>query len=231
MRSLLAYLTEDCCGGRPEICGFSACGPAAAPSRTTKDNRRRLAPAQEEARHERDAPQGCLQCSLPLHRQLGAQHHGGVPAQPVGTGALPRLQRRQPPEGARPSRSPSSCCSGSTLPTGELRSKDWDEFARPGAPALDFVFTVCDQAAGEVCPIWPGQPITAHWGLPDPAAFEGSEAEQRVLFGEVFRQIENRIKIFCALPIERLTRLAISAWRSAGWGRRPRNPPPSSSRS
>jgi protein-tyrosine-phosphatase len=95
------------------------------------------------------------------------------------------------------------------LPTGDLRSKDWEEFARPGAPELDFVFTVCDQAAGEVCPVWPGQPITAHWGFPDPAAFVGSEAEQRVMFGDVFRQIENRIKIFCALPIERLTRLAI----------------------
>jgi protein-tyrosine-phosphatase len=95
------------------------------------------------------------------------------------------------------------------LPTGDLRSKDWEEFARPGAPELDFVFTVCDQAAGEVCPVWPGQPITAHWGFPDPAAFVGSEAEQRVFFGDVFRQIENRIKIFCALPIERLTRLAI----------------------
>ena len=95
------------------------------------------------------------------------------------------------------------------LPTGELRSKSWDEFAEPGAPRLDFVFTVCDQAAGEVCPVWPGQPITAHWGFLDPAAFEGSEAEKRIAFGDVFRQIENRIKIFCALPIERLGRLAI----------------------
>jgi protein-tyrosine-phosphatase len=95
------------------------------------------------------------------------------------------------------------------LPTGDVRSKDWGEFARPDAPDLHFVFTVCDQAAGEVCPVWPGQPITAHWGFPDPAAFDGSEAEKRVLFAEVFRQIENRIKIFCALPIERLSRLAI----------------------
>ena len=95
------------------------------------------------------------------------------------------------------------------LPTGDLRSKSWEEFAKPGAPQLDFVFTVCDQAAGEVCPVWPGQPITAHWGFPDPAAFEGSEAEKRIVFGDVFRQIENRIKIFCALPIERLSRLAI----------------------
>jgi protein-tyrosine-phosphatase len=95
------------------------------------------------------------------------------------------------------------------LPTGDLRSKSWDEFAKPGAPPMDFVFTVCDQAAGEPCPVWPGQPITAHWGFPDPAAFEGSETEQHIVFGDVFRQIENRIKIFCALPLERLSRLAI----------------------
>jgi len=95
------------------------------------------------------------------------------------------------------------------LPIENLRSKSWDEFARPEAPALDFVFTVCDQAAGEVCPVWPGQPITAHWGFPDPAAFDGGEAEKRALFAEVFRQIENRIKLFCALPIQRLSRLAI----------------------
>ena len=94
-------------------------------------------------------------------------------------------------------------------PTADLRSKDWQEFARPGAPPLDFVFTVCDQAAGEVCPVWAGQPITAHWGFPDPAAFEGSEVEQRALFADVFRQIETRIKIFVALPVERLSRLAI----------------------
>ena len=95
------------------------------------------------------------------------------------------------------------------LPTGDLRSKSWDEFAKPDAPRLDFVITVCDQAAGEVCPVWPGQPITAHWGFPDPAAFKGPDAEKRALFADVFRQIENRIKILCALPIERLSRLAI----------------------
>ncbi len=95
------------------------------------------------------------------------------------------------------------------LPTEGLRSKSWDEFARPGAPALDFVFTVCDQAAGEVCPVWPGQPITAHWGFPDPAAFVGLEAERRAIFADVFRQIENRIKIFTALPMAQLSRLAI----------------------
>ncbi len=95
------------------------------------------------------------------------------------------------------------------LPTLGLRSKSWEEFAVPGAPRLDFVFTVCDNAAGEVCPVWPGQPITAHWGFPDPAAFVGPEAEKRALFADLFRQIETRIRIFAALPLERLSRLAI----------------------
>src|SRR4029077_5237327 len=85
----------------------------------------------------------------------------------------------------------------------------WDEFAAAGAPVMDFVFTVCDQAAGEICPIWPGQPSTSHWGFPDPAAFSGPEAEKRAFFAEVFRQIENRIKLFAALPFERLDHLAI----------------------
>ena len=95
------------------------------------------------------------------------------------------------------------------LPTAGLRSKSWDEFAVPGAPVMDFVFTVCDQAAGEVCPIWPGQPISAHWGFPDPAAFVGPDVEKRAHFADVFRQIENRIKIFTALPIEKLNRFAL----------------------
>jgi len=95
------------------------------------------------------------------------------------------------------------------FPTEGLRSKSWDEFAAAGAPAMDFVFTVCDQAAGEVCPTWPGQPITAHWGFPDPAAFAGPDVEKRAFFADVFRQIETRIKIFTALPLEKLGRLAI----------------------
>jgi arsenate reductase len=88
------------------------------------------------------------------------------------------------------------------MPTDGLRSKSWDEFAAPGAPPLDFVFTVCDNAAGEVCPIWPGQPMTAHWGVPDPAAVEGTELEQMNAFRETFRTLENRIRIFTSLPLE-----------------------------
>jgi arsenate reductase len=95
------------------------------------------------------------------------------------------------------------------LPTDGLRSKSWDEFAAPGAPALDFVFTVCDNAAGEVCPIWPGQPMTAHWGVPDPAAVEGPELEQMNAFRETFRTLENRIKIFTSLPLESIERMKL----------------------
>ncbi len=89
-------------------------------------------------------------------------------------------------------------------PTAGLRSKDWSEFARSDGPAMDVVFTVCDRAAGEVCPIWPGHPVTAHWGFPDPAAFDGTEAETRAFFAEVYRQIETRIAAFVALPIASL---------------------------
>lgn len=91
-----------------------------------------------------------------------------------------------------------------------LRSKSWDEFAAPGAQEMNFVFTVCDQAAGEVCPVWPGQPLTAHWGVADPAAVQGPEAERVRAFREAFRILENRIKLFASLPIEKLDRLTLT---------------------
>ncbi len=91
----------------------------------------------------------------------------------------------------------------------DLRSKSWDEFARKGAPAMDFVITVCDQAAGEVCPMWPGQPMTAHWGFPDPAAATGTDIERRAVFYEVFRQIRRRIELLLSLPMASLDRLAL----------------------
>ncbi len=94
-------------------------------------------------------------------------------------------------------------------PTGELRSKSWDEFAAPGAPKLDFAFTVCDNAAGEVCPVWPGQPMTAHWGLPDPAAVAGNEALKRTAFAEIYRMLANRLSIFVNLPIASLDKLSL----------------------
>ena len=95
------------------------------------------------------------------------------------------------------------------LPTEGLRSKSWDEFAVPGAPELDFVFTVCDNAAGEVCPVWPGQPMTAHWGVPDPAAVEGSDDEKRRAFFVAFNQLQNRISMFTSLPLGKIDRIKL----------------------
>lgn len=95
------------------------------------------------------------------------------------------------------------------LPTEGLRSKSWDEFAQTGAPELDFVFTVCDNAAGETCPVWPGQPMTAHWGVPDPAAVEGSDEAKRKAFFFAFNQLSNRIGLFANLPFDKLDRIRL----------------------
>jgi arsenate reductase (thioredoxin) len=97
----------------------------------------------------------------------------------------------------------------SRLPVDELRSKSWTEFSGPDAPKLDFVFTVCDQAAAEICPVWPGQPMTAHWGVPDPAAVEGSEADRRRAFRDAFRVLARRIELFASLPLDKLSGLAL----------------------
>ena len=96
-----------------------------------------------------------------------------------------------------------------------FRSKSWDEFAVAGAPQLDFVFTVCDNAANEVCPIWPGQPMTAHWGVPDPAAAEGNEAERRAAFADAYRMLRNRIETFINLPLSSLDRMSLKQKLSA----------------
>ena len=95
------------------------------------------------------------------------------------------------------------------FPTDGLRSKGWEEFAAPHGPPLDFVFTVCDNAAGEVCPYWPGQPMTAHWGVPDPAAVEGSDALKWAAFRDTFRLLDNRIKTFTSLPLASLDRIKL----------------------
>jgi len=98
-----------------------------------------------------------------------------------------------------------------SYPIEGLRSKSWDEFAAPGAPTMDFVFTVCDNAAGEVCPIWPGQPMTAHWGIEDPAAVEGTDIDKERAFNAAFRYLRNRIAAFAALPLKSLDALSLKA--------------------
>jgi arsenate reductase len=95
------------------------------------------------------------------------------------------------------------------LPTAGLRSKNWDEFARPDAPRIDFIITVCDAAAGEACPVWPGHPVTAHWGMPDPAAVTGPDTEKWLAFRDTLRALESRIKLFVNLPLVSLDRLAL----------------------
>ena len=101
------------------------------------------------------------------------------------------------------------------IPTDGLRSKNWDEFAAPGAPALDFVFTVCDKAAGEMCPVWPGQPMTAHWGVPDPAAFEGTDEDKVRLFAATAVTLRRRIDLMLSLPLKSLDAIAIQREISA----------------
>jgi arsenate reductase len=97
------------------------------------------------------------------------------------------------------------------LPGGNLRSKSWDEFAAAGAPPIDFIITVCDNAAGEVCPIWPGKPMTAHWGVADPAAVEGTDLEKAAAFRKAFKELETRIKLFTSLPISSLDRMTLQS--------------------
>ncbi len=97
------------------------------------------------------------------------------------------------------------------LDTSVARSKSWNEFAAPGAPKMDFVFTVCDNAANESCPVWPGQPMTAHWGIPDPAAAEGTDAEKHLAFADAYRQLSNRISAFLALPLASIDRMSLQS--------------------
>lgn len=97
------------------------------------------------------------------------------------------------------------------LPAENFRSKSWDEFARPGAPPIDFIFTVCDNAAGETCPVWPGKPMTAHWGVADPAGVEGTDVEKAAAFRKAFKELETRIKLFISLPIASLDGMTLEA--------------------
>jgi len=190
MRRVLAFLTEECCDGRPELCGDLA-GPR------ERDGGTRAAMSDRVYNVlflcTGNSARSILGEAI-LNRigegRFRAYSAGSHPQAAVHPYALDLLRNQD-------------------YPVDGLRSKSWDEFAAPDAPVMDFVFTVCDDAAAEVCPAWPGQPISAHWGLPDPAAAGGSEAERRYAFADTFRMLHNRISIFVNLPIRSLDRLAL----------------------
>jgi len=188
-RRLIAYLTEDCCGGRPEVCAglldatASGEGMGEMPDKTynvlflcTGNSARSII------------------AEAVLNRIGGgrfkAYSAGSHPKGAVHDFALELLRRQN-------------------YPTAELRSKSWNEFAAAGAPELDFVFTVCDRASREPCPVWPGQPMSAHWGVPDPAEAEGTEAEKHLAFSDCMRMLSRRIEIFTSLPMASLDRLSL----------------------
>jgi arsenate reductase len=145
-----------------------------------------------------------------MHRQFRPLHHGGGHLGQTGPGQIPRLQRGQSTERAN-SPGNHSAIAGLGYDTAGFRSKSWSEFAKPGAPSLDFAFTVCDNAAGETCPVWPGQPMTAHWGIPDPAEAKGNPAEIALAFKDAYRMLHQRIGIFTALPLRSLDQLSLQA--------------------
>jgi arsenate reductase len=217
MGALLAYLTENCCAGQPCVPAVANAGTACCPPLIPNPRRNRdetPTPLRQTASHA-----GGTHGSPPMSgriynvlflctgnsarsvlaegllNKLGAGRFrafsaGSRPTGTVNPFALERLQKEH-------------------IPTAGLRSKSWDEFAQPDAPALDFIITVCDSAAGEVCPVWPGRPLTAHWGVFDPAAAEGTDDEKRLAFAKVFAILERRISLFASLNPDSLERLAL----------------------
>lgn len=198
MDDLIAFLTSNCCGG-------ATCLQKTAPCDTTAKRRNHLSNQSEEktTMNERifnvlflctgNSARSILAESLLNHLGKGrfrAFSAGSHPAGQVNPFVLELLKKQG-------------------MPADGLRSKSWDEFSAPGAPALDFVFTVCDNAAGEVCPIWPGQPMTAHWGIEDPANVDGDDQSKREAMSSAHRLLAHRISLFTSLPFEKLDRLSL----------------------
>ncbi len=189
---LTAYLINNCCGGRPEACAplISELAPTA--------RRRRRSSMNEHAYNVLFLCTGNSARSILAESILNRYGQGRFKAYSAGSHPKGKVH----PYAIDLLRNLHYSTEG-------LRSKSWDEFAAPGAPAMDFVFTVCDDAANETCPIWPGQPMTAHWGVPDPAAAEGTEAVKRAAFADACRMLTNRISIFTSLPLTSLDGLAL----------------------
>ena len=192
---MVLFLLKDCCDGRPEVCIPLAAelDPSCPPA---------------EPCHDRPDATTCFSCAQATRarsilaesilRKDGAPRFNAFSAgsQPKGDRDIPLAFKVLESYG---------------YPTDGFRSKNWDEFAAPGAPQMDFIFTVCDSAAGEACPIWPGHPATAHWGIDDPAHAEGTELEKEAAFVTAFKHMKNRISVFIALPLASLDRMALSS--------------------
>ncbi len=216
VRGLLTFLTQDCCQGRPEICGdiagaaqVCATGPSAGPSRSESATAGSTA---SRGRPEMAAPQGTVP---PRYNILFLCTHNSARSimaecilNRIGEGTFGAFSAGAHPSGAL-NQDVVDLLHRSGFDTTELRSKSWDEFASPSDIKMDFVFTLCDRAAAEACPVWPGQPMSAHWPFPDPALFKGSAAERRAFIADVYKQIQQRLSIFVNLPLASLDRLSL----------------------
>ena len=193
VRWLLAFLAEDCCQGRPELCG----GTMAAAARGGEHGWRRGSMT--------DRSYNVLfLCRGNSARSIFAE----AIVQRVGQGRFRGYSAGSHPRGTVHPKA-LDLLRKYNHPVGQLRSKSWEEFAAEGAPPMDFVFTVCDTAAAELCPVWPGQPTSAHWGIPDPLAVQGSPAEVAAAFADAYGRLWNRISIFTNLPLAGLDRLTL----------------------
>lgn len=187
MHALIDFLSEHCCGGAPHLCDPN-----------------RIRPIQEEPDMSERVYNVLFLCTGNSARSIIAE----AVLNAMGRGRFRAFSAGSHPTG-QVNPYALELIARNRLPTEALRSKSWDEFAAPGAPQLDFVFTVCDRAAEESCPVWPGQPMTAHWGVPDPAAVQGTEEEKRRAFLRAWTELANRISIFVSLPFDKLDRLAL----------------------
>jgi len=192
-RDLIDFLTRDCCGGNPALCT-----PTSATTSETNPNPERSAMADK-------IYNVLFLCTANSARSILAE---ALLGQRWGKGRFNAFSAGSQPRGeVNPAALATLARAG--LETAGMRSKSWDEFAAPGAPALDFVFTVCDNAAGEVCPVWPGQPMTAHWGIPDPAAVTGDAEAVNRAFRHAMMALDARIKLFTSLPLASIDRLSL----------------------
>jgi len=206
MTRLVSFLTDECCHGQPAACGF------AAPSHESGESRPKLFPLHRRSSTMTESPSSkrpynvLFLCTGNSARSIMAEaalsRWGAEKFQAFSAGSHPAGAVNPFAE---------ELLKSLKYDTGGFRSKSWDEFAGEGAADLDFVFTVCDNAAGEVCPIWPGQPMTAHWGVEDPAAFVGPDDKKRKFFLRSYLELESRIKIFTDLRFDALDRLSLQA--------------------